>query len=63
MKKKEINALKEGELKSKLEELKKELLKERSQASSPRNPGMISQLKKNIARILTAMNKEVKKKE
>jgi len=63
MKKKEINALKEEELKNKLEELKKELMKERSQASSnPRNPGKMRQLKKNIARVLTAMNKGVKNK-
>lgn len=64
MKKKEIKSLKENELKSKLDELKKELIREKSQASSnPRNPGKMKLIKKNIARILTAMNKEVKKQE
>ena len=58
MKKKSIMALKGEELKSKMEELKKELMKERSQSSSsPRNPGKMRLIKKNIARILTAINK------
>lgn len=57
MKKKEINVLKGEELKSKLNELKKELIREKSQASNPRNPGKIRLIKKNIARILTVINK------
>ncbi len=62
MKKKEIKALKGEELKSKLDELKKELIRERSQASSnPRNPGKMKLIKKNIARILTAINEEERK--
>ena len=64
MKKKEIKAMKKEELKSKLEDLKKELIKEKSQAASnPKNPGKMKLIKKNIARILTIINKEVKKKQ
>lgn len=60
MKKNEIKALKKEELKGKLDVLKKELIRERSQASK-QNPGKVKLIRKNIARILTAMNKEVRK--
>jgi len=50
------------DLNSKLEELKKELLKvnaQRAVGTTPKNPGQIRQIKKNIARILTiSHNKE-----
>lgn len=60
MKKKEIAQMKEIELKTKLEELRKELIKDNAQVatgSNPKNPGQIKQIKKNIARILTAIKK------
>lgn len=60
--KKELRKLSELELKKKLSELRLEILKERSNlggANTPKNPGRIKQLKRDIARILTILN-EVK---
>ncbi len=55
---KALNGLKENELKSKLVELKKELIKIRGQAAtgtSQRNPYEIRNTRKTIARIHTAL--------
>ena len=54
------------ELNSKLDELKKELMKlnaQKSTVSSLKNPGQVRQTKKNIARLLTLVKQkhEVKK--
>ncbi len=57
MKKKtrELQRLSEAELESKLAELRKELMRQNAQLATgtiPKNPGMIKQTKKEIARIL-----------
>jgi len=61
---KEFEDMEKEELKTRLAELKKELIKLNAQVATgtnPKNPGQIKQLKKSIARILTAMSrKEVK---
>lgn len=59
MKRKELMELDKSEYQNKLEEFKKELVKLNAQASTGtamKNPGMLKQTKKNIARILTLMN-------
>ena len=61
---KEFRTLGPEEIKNKLDELKKELMKEgvhTSSGTAPPNPGKIRQIKKNVARLLTILNqKEVK---
>ncbi len=54
MKIKELRATSSTELKSKLEELKKELMKIKAQAkvSTPKSPGKIKFMKKTISRIV-----------
>lgn len=59
MKFKELKILGNVELKDKLTELKKELIKLNAQAATGtavKSPGQIKQTKKGIARILTLMN-------
>ena len=49
------------ELREKLEELRAELLRERSKAAAvgvPENPGRVKELRRTIARILTAMREK-----
>ncbi|NQU79835.1 50S ribosomal protein L29 [Candidatus Woesearchaeota archaeon] len=64
---KDINPIKmsEQEIKAKVIELRKELIKLNAQAATgttPRNPRQIKTTKKNIARLLTAMTaKELNK--
>jgi len=66
MKFKDITAMKEEELKAKLSELKKELIKNNAQVAigaNLKNSGQIKQIKKNIAKILMVLDrKEVNKK-
>ena len=53
---KEFQNLSTEEIKVRLNELRKELMKENVQVSSgtaPSNPGKLKQIKKNIARLLT----------
>jgi large subunit ribosomal protein L29 len=55
---KELKGLSTEDLKKRLVELKKELLKLNVQVatgSNPENPGMLRLIKKNIARILTLL--------
>ena len=55
---KEIESMGEKELKSKLEELKKELIKHNAQiatGTNPKSPGQVRVIKKTIARILTVL--------
>jgi len=65
VKKNEIKNLEKEALKTKLEDLRNDLMKvnsKRSSKSSIENPGRIKHIKRNIARILTYIkNKEVKK--
>ena len=59
MKVKELRAMPKEELKSKLKELKKELMKHNAQiaiGASPQNPGKVKVIKKSIARIMTLMS-------
>ena len=61
IKKKEFNGINPEELKSKLKELKVELIKQnaqRSMGASTKNPKSIKVIKKTIAKILSFLNKE-----
>lgn len=66
MKIKDLRGLTESDLKAKLEELYKELMKENAQVATgtvPKNPGKLKVAKKTIARIRTILaEKEVKQK-
>ena len=68
MKAKEIRSLSKEDLDVKLVELKKELIKLNAQISTgttPKSPGQVKEVKKNIARILTVLTEktsEVNKK-
>ncbi len=60
LKYKDIKKLNSKDLESKFEDLKKELIKSKSQisgGSAPENPGKIKEIKRTIARILTYKNK------
>jgi len=61
---KEFRNLSPEEVKNRINELKKELMKENvhiSSGTTPSNPGKLKQIKKNIARLLTIIKeKEVK---
>lgn len=65
---KEIKQMNSTQLKTKLMDFKKELMKLKAQSASgtpPQNPGQIRAIKRAIARILTFLNqkkKEVKSK-
>ncbi|MFP4423719.1 MAG: 50S ribosomal protein L29 [Candidatus Woesearchaeota archaeon] len=63
MKVKELHTLSEGELKDKLDEAKKELMKQNAQiatGTTPKSPGQVKQLKKTIARINTLLHSKTK---
>jgi large subunit ribosomal protein L29 len=63
MKRKELMDLNKGEHEAKLIEFRKELIKLNAQAATGtamKNPGLVKQTKKNIARLLTIMNKDKK---
>lgn len=66
MKFKEIKALETSEVKSKLTELRKELIKLNAQVATGtalKNPGQLKQTKKGIARILNLLHNKESKKE
>ncbi len=53
--KKELKNLNDDDLRNKLNEIRKELIKENAQiavGTTPKSPGQIKQMKKSIARIL-----------
>ncbi len=59
MKYKDIKSLDNNQLTEKLIEVKKELIKSNAQVATgttPKNPGQIKQMKKTIAKIMTAIN-------
>lgn len=63
MKIKEIRSMGKEDLNAKLEELKKELMKINAQiatGTTPKSPGQVKQIKKNIARILTILQEKSK---
>jgi len=62
--KKELKNMNMEDLKVKLNDIKKELIKENAQiavGTTPKSPGHVKQIKKTIARIKQLLNKEVKK--
>ena len=64
-KKKELGMMTKADLLSKMEELKKELIKENAQVATgtvPKNPGQIKAMKKTIARIITILKTKHSKK-
>tara|TARA_Y100000310_G_scaffold102154_1_gene100359 strand:- start:18139 stop:18363 length:225 start_codon:yes stop_codon:yes gene_type:complete len=66
LKNKELRTINPQELKTKLEELRKELIKlnvQKSTGTSAKNPKQIKIIKKTIARILTLLQKKYKKLE
>ena len=55
---KEITAMNEEDLKNRLVEIRKDLIKQNAQiatGTTPKSPGQVKQMKKTIARILTVM--------
>lgn len=61
MKAKEIRSMNKEDLNVKLEELKRELIKLNAQISTgttPKSPGQVKEVKKNIARILTILSEK-----
>jgi len=61
MKKKQLKELNNDELKSRLNELRLELTKDKAQIAlggSASNPGRVRQLRKTVARILTKLNQK-----
>lgn len=66
MKIKELRVLSKEDMKTTLEELRKELIKHNAQIATgtvPKSPGQVKQTKKTIAKILTILKekKEIKK--
>lgn len=62
---KEIRSMPKEELKNKLEELKKELIKLNAQISTgttPKSPGQLKQIKKTVAKILTVLKRKESEK-
>jgi len=63
MKRKDLMDLDKSEYQNKLAEFRKELVKLNAQSATGtamKNPGMLKQTKKNIARILTRMNQKTR---
>lgn len=59
---KEFQSLTQEEIESRINELRKELVKENTHVYSgtaPANPGKLRQAKKNIARLLTILNQKI----
>ena len=67
LKNKEIASMKPEDMQTKLDELRKELMKENTQlatGTAAKSPGQVRMIKKTIARLMTAMhtkNKDKKK--
>ena len=59
MKTKDLRGLAKEELQVKINELRKELVKQNAQiatGTTPKSPGQVKQIKKTIAKILTILN-------
>jgi len=66
MKAKELRALSRKDLRKKLEELRKDLIKENSSiatGTTPKSPGKVKNMKKTIARIMTIIQSSEEKDE
>ena len=64
MKIKELRGLSKEDMKRRLDELRKELIKHNAQIATgtvPKSPGQVKQTKKTIAKILTILNEKKKK--
>jgi large subunit ribosomal protein L29 len=64
MKIKELRGLDKENMKTRLEELRKELIKHNAQIATgtvPKSPGQVKQTKKTIAKILTILNEKKEK--
>lgn len=61
LKKSELKNMNETQIKQKLTDLKKELIKmnaQKSAGTTPENPGLVKAVKRNIARINTILNQK-----
>lgn len=58
MKSKEIRNMTKEDIEKKIKELRLELLKERSEGGTPKNPGRMREIRKDIARLLTVINEK-----
>lgn len=59
--KEEMKGMNPEDINSKIEELKKELIKQNAQiatGTTPKSPGRVKEVKKTIARLLTKLNTE-----
>ena len=66
MKIKELRELGKEDMKTRLEELRKELIKHNAQIATgtvPKSPGQVKQTKKTIAKILTILKEKETKRE
>ena len=66
IKKSELKSMKEQQLKERLNDLKKELIKINAQVAMgtvPENPGRVREVKKTVARINTLLNQQKETKE
>ena len=66
IKKSELKSMKEPQLKERLNDLKKELIKINAQVAMgtvPENPGRVREVKKTVARINTLLNQQKETKE
>jgi len=62
---KEIRAMPKEELRNKIDELRKEMIKLNAQiatGTTPKSPGQLKQIKKTVARILTVLSKKESEK-
>lgn len=62
---KEIKSMSKEDMKNRLDELRKELIKLNAQiatGTTPKSPGQLKQIKKTIARILTVLEREESEK-
>jgi large subunit ribosomal protein L29 len=65
MKIKELRPMSKEDLKTKLKELRKEMIKHNAQiatGTNPKSPGQVREIKKTIAKILTVVNEKPKAK-
>jgi len=59
--KKEMNSMNEDDLKNKLNDIRKQLIKENAQiavGTTPKSPGLIREMKKTIARIIQILKRK-----
>jgi len=65
MKAKDIHSLSPEDIKKKIEEIKRELMKQNAQIASgtvPTSPGQVREMKKTVARLVTELNQKERNK-